>query len=81
GQGGAGQGTRQQAAGGQRRDAASVHDKASHQRHDQSAGHSRAAQPQGNPRTSGRRASSSGTGKLMVGSVVRPNGTNRRGGR
>jgi len=81
GQGG-GQGTgRQQAAGGQRRDAATTHDKASHQRHDQSAGHARSAQPAGNPRTAGRRASSAGTGKLMVGSVVRPNGTNRRGGR
>ena len=81
GQGG-GQGERrQQAAGGQRRDAATTHDKASHQRHDQSAGHARSAQPAGNPRTAGRRASSAGTGKLMVGSVVRPNGTNRRGGR
>lgn len=79
---GSGQGERrQQAAGGQRRDAATAHDKASHQRHDQSAGHSRSAQPAGNPRTPGRRASSGGTGKLMVGSVVRPNGTNRRGGR
>jgi len=85
GQGGSGQGsqgaTRQQAAGGQRRDAAGAHDKSSHQRHDQSAGHSRSGQPAGNPRTSGRRASSSGTGKLMVGSVVRANGANRRGGR
>ena len=82
GQGGSAQGAgRQQAAGGQRRDAATTHDKASHQRHDQSAGHSRSAQPAGNPRTPGRRASSGGTGKLMVGSVVRPNGANRRGGR
>ncbi|MGX5771607.1 DEAD/DEAH box helicase [Microbacterium trichothecenolyticum] len=72
---------RQQAASGQRRDAATARDKASHQRHDQSAGHARSAQPAGNPRTPGRRASSGGTGKLMVGSVVRPNGTNRRGGR
>jgi len=82
GQGGSGQGgSRQQAAGGQRRDAATAHDKASHQRHDQSAGHSRSGQQAGNPRTPGRRASSGGTGKLMVGSVVRPNGANRRGGR
>lgn len=79
--GAAGQGTRQQASGGQRRDAATGHDKASHQRHDQSAGHSRSGQPSGNPRTAGRRASSGGTGKLMVGSVVRANGGNRRGGR
>lgn len=50
--------------------------RAAHQRSDQSAGHTRSAQPQGNPRTPGRRASSSGTGagKLMVGSVVRQNG-------
>ncbi|MEV5070547.1 DEAD/DEAH box helicase [Microbacterium sp. LMI12-1-1.1] len=85
GQGGTGQAaqgaTRQQASGGQRRDAAGAYDKASHQRSDQSAGHTRSAQPAGNPRTQGRRASSTGTGKLMVGSVVRPNGTNRRGGR
>lgn len=56
----------------------------SHQRADHSAGHTRSAQPaqaQGNPRTPGRRASSGGTGKLMVGSVVRQNGGNRRGGR
>jgi len=56
-----------------------------HQRSDQSAGHTRSSQPAaGNPRTPGRRASSStaGTGKLMVGSVVRQNGGgNRRGGR
>ena len=55
-----------------------------HQRSDQSAGHTRSAQPAaGNPRTPGRRASSSGSGggKLMVGSVVRQNGANRRGGR
>ncbi|MDQ7876695.1 DEAD/DEAH box helicase [Microbacterium sp. QXD-8] len=85
GQGGSGQAaqgaTRQQASGGQRRDAAGAYDKGSHQRHDQSAGHTRSAQPAGNPRTQGRRASSTGTGKLMVGSVVRPNGTNRRSGR
>lgn len=80
GQGGA-QGSGRQQSGGQRRDAATARDKASHQRHDQSAGHTRSAQPAGNPRTPGRRASTSGTGKLMVGSVVRPNGTNRRGGR
>lgn len=78
GRGGSGQGAGRQRAG-QHRDAATAHDKASHQRHDQSAGHSRSAQPAGNPRTPGRRASS--PGKLMVGSVVRPNGTNRRGGR
>ncbi|WP_426323154.1 DEAD/DEAH box helicase [Microbacterium sp. E-13] len=79
---GRGQGSgRTQVAGAQRRDAASTRDKASHQRHDQSAGHARSTQPAGNPRTTGRRASSGGTGKLMVGSVVRPNGTNRRGGR
>jgi superfamily II DNA/RNA helicase len=55
---------------------------ASHQRSDQSAGHTRSSQPaQGNPRTPGRRASSGGTGKLMVGSVVRQNGGNRRTGR
>ena len=59
---------------------------AGHQRSDQSAGHARSSQPaQGNPRTPGRRASSAGagngTGKLMVGSVVRQNGANRRGGR
>lgn len=54
----------------------------SHQRSDQSAGHTRASQPaQGNPRTPGRRASTAGTGKLMVGSVVRQNGGNRRTGR
>ncbi|MGK3952160.1 DEAD/DEAH box helicase [Microbacterium sp. I2] len=54
----------------------------SHQRSDQSAGHTRSAQPaQGNPRTPGRRASGGGTGKLMVGSVVRQNGGNRRTGR
>jgi superfamily II DNA/RNA helicase len=77
---GAAQGAgRQPAAGGQRRDAATARDKASHQRHDQSAGHARSAQPAGNPRTPGRRASTAG--KLMVGSVVRPNGTSRRGGR
>lgn len=70
-----------QRTGAPRRDAASARDKAAHQRHDQSAGHTRSAQPAGNPRTPGRRASSAGTGKLMVGSVVRPNGTNRRGGR
>ncbi|NLP85067.1 DEAD/DEAH box helicase [Microbacterium sp. CFH 90308] len=53
-----------------------------HQRSDQSAGHTRSAQPaQGNPRTPGRRASGGGTGKLMVGSVVRQNGGNRRAGR
>lgn len=54
-----------------------------HQRSDQSAGHTRSSQPaQGNPRTPGRRASSGGSGgKLMVGSVVRQNGGNRRGGR
>jgi superfamily II DNA/RNA helicase len=53
-----------------------------HQRSDQSAGHTRSAQPaQGNPRTPGRRASAGGTGKLMVGSVVRQNGGNRRTGR
>ncbi|MDY0907933.1 DEAD/DEAH box helicase [Microbacterium sp. CFBP9034] len=54
-----------------------------HQRSDQSAGHTRSAQPAaGNPRTSGRRASTSGSagGKLMVGSVVRQNGAGRRGG-
>jgi len=79
--GGSGQGG-QQAAGGQRRDAASTHDKSSHQRQDQSAGHARSGQQAaGNPRTPGRRASSGGTGKLMVGSVVRQNGGNRRGGR
>ncbi|MBN9223789.1 MAG: DEAD/DEAH box helicase [Microbacterium sp. SCN 70-27] len=41
------------------------------------------AAPQGNPRTSGRRAGHSGGagGKLMVGSVVRQNGTGRRSGR
>ncbi|MBW9094898.1 DEAD/DEAH box helicase [Microbacterium jejuense] len=79
--GGSGQGGQQQ-AGGQRRDAASTHEKSSHHRHDQSAGHSRSGQQQsGNPRTPGRRASSGGTGKLMVGSVVRQNGGNRRGGR
>ncbi|GAA2981970.1 superfamily II DNA/RNA helicase [Microbacterium terrae] len=50
------------------------------QRADQ-GGAGRSAQPAGNPRTPGRRASSSGTGKLMVGSVVRQNGGNRRGGR
>ncbi|MBD3941335.1 DEAD/DEAH box helicase [Microbacterium sp. NEAU-LLC] len=82
GSGQGGQGGGQQASGGQRRDAASTHEKASHQRHDQSAGHGRSGQQAaGNPRTPGRRASSGGTGKLMVGSVVRPNGTNRRGGR
>ena len=70
-----------QRTGAPRRDAATARDKAVHQRHDQSAGHTRSAQPAGNPRTPGRRASSAGTGKLMVGSVVRPNGTNRRGGR
>lgn len=70
-----------QRTGAPRRDAATARDKAAHQRHDQSAGHTRSAQPAGNPRTPGRRASSAGTGKLMVGSVVRPNGTNRRGGR
>lgn len=69
-----------QRTGAPRRDAATARDKAAHQRHDQSAGHTRSAQPAGNPRTPGRRASSAGTGKLMVGSVVRPNGTNRRGG-
>ncbi|MCP2635324.1 DEAD/DEAH box helicase [Microbacterium sp. HD4P20] len=53
-----------------------------HQRSDQSAGHTRSAQPAtGNPRTPGRRAAGGGTGKLMVGSVVRPNGGNRRTGR
>ncbi|GAA5212129.1 DEAD/DEAH box helicase [Microbacterium kyungheense] len=79
--GGSGQGGQAQAAG-QRRDAASTHEKSSHQRHDQSAGHARTGQQQaGNPRTPGRRASSGGTGKLMVGSVVRQNGGNRRGGR
>ncbi|MGL4255488.1 DEAD/DEAH box helicase [Microbacterium sp.] len=53
-----------------------------HQRSDQSAGHTRSSQPaQGNPRTPGRRASGGGTGKLMVGSVVRQNGGSRRGGR
>ncbi|WP_137846260.1 DEAD/DEAH box helicase [Microbacterium sp. 2FI] len=53
------------------------------QRSDQSAGHTRSAQPAGNPRTPGRRASGGGNGggKLMVGSVVRQNGANRRGGR
>ncbi len=81
GSGQGGQGAGQQASGGQRRDAASAHEKASHQRHDQSAGHGRSGQPAGNPRTAGRRASSGGTGKLMVGSVVRQNGGNRRGGR
>ncbi len=35
----------------------------------------------GNARTSGRRASHGGGSKLTVGSVVRPNGGNRRGGR
>ncbi|QKJ18198.1 DEAD/DEAH box helicase [Microbacterium hominis] len=53
-------------------------------RADHSAGHTRSAQPaqaQGNPRTTGRRASTGGTGKLTVGSVVRQNGTNRRSGR
>jgi len=82
--GGSGQGGQggQQAAGGQRRDAASTHEKSSHQRQDQSAGHGRSGQQAaGNPRTPGRRASSGGTGKLMVGSVVRQNGGNRRGGR
>ena len=75
-------GSGQGSAGGQGRDAAAARDKSTHQRHDQSAGHSRSAQPaQGNPRTPGRRASGGGTGKLMVGSVVRPNGANRRGGR
>ncbi|WP_194409730.1 DEAD/DEAH box helicase [Microbacterium cremeum] len=75
-------GSGQGSAGGQGRDAATARDKATHQRHDQSAGHSRSAQPaQGNPRTPGRRASGGGTGKLMVGSVVRTNGTNRRSGR
>jgi len=79
--GGSGQGAAQ-AAGGQRRDAASTHEKSSHQRQDQSAGHARSGQqPAGNPRTPGRRASAGGTGKLMVGSVVRQNGGNRRGGR
>lgn len=81
---GAGRGAQaagQQRSGAQRRDAASARDQAAHQRHDQSAGHSRSAQPAGNPRTPGRRASGGGTGKLMVGSVVRPNGINRRGGR
>ncbi|WP_106816253.1 DEAD/DEAH box helicase [Microbacterium timonense] len=88
GQGGAGQaaqgaaqGNGRQQSGGQRRDAATARDKAAHQRHDQSAGHARSGQQAGNPRTPGRRASSGGTGKLMVGSVVRPNGVNRRGGR
>ncbi|WP_214467951.1 DEAD/DEAH box helicase [Microbacterium flavescens] len=54
-----------------------------HQRSDQSAGHTRSAQPQGNPRTPGRRASNAGAGggKLMVGSVVRQNGSSRRNGR
>jgi len=79
--GGSGQGAAQ-AAGGQRRDAASTHEKSSHQRQDQSAGHARSGQQAaGNPRTPGRRASAGGTGKLMVGSVVRQNGGNRRGGR
>jgi hypothetical protein len=55
---------------------------AGHARSDHSAGHSRSAQPaQGNPRTPGRRASTGGAGKLMVGSVVRQNGGNRRTGR
>ena len=83
GQGGQGGGqSGQQAAGGQRRDAASAHATSSHQRQDQSAGHGRSGQQAaGNPRTPGRRASSGGTGKLMVGSVVRQNGGNRRGGR
>lgn len=84
--GGSGSGSRRRGGQGSgqaaRRDVAAPAEKAAHQRHDQSAGHARAAQPaQGNPRTPGRRASSSGTGKLMVGSVVRPNGGNRRGGR
>ena len=80
--GGSSQGGKQ-AAGGHRRDAASAHSTSSHQqRHDQSAAHGRSGQQAtGNPRTPGRRASSGGTGKLMVGSVVRPNGINRRGGR
>lgn len=75
---GQGSGRGQSAGRGQSSDRA----QSGHQRSDHSAGHARSAQPaQGNPRTPGRRASTGGTGKLMVGSVVRPNGGNRRTGR
>lgn len=76
---GRGQGSRGQ--GGAGRAQSGDRPQSGHQRSDQSAGHTRSAQPQGNPRTPGRRASGGGTGKLMVGSVVRQNGGNRRGGR
>ncbi|HEU5222082.1 MAG TPA: DEAD/DEAH box helicase [Candidatus Lumbricidophila sp.] len=74
-------GGRQQPSNAQRRDAAPAPDRAGRSV-DQGAGRSRAAEPSGNPRTTGRRASSGGTGgKLTVGSVVRQNGNYRRGGR
>ena len=85
--GGRGNGQRSQGQGSGRgqsagRGQASDRAQGGHQRADQSAGHTRSAQPaQGNPRTAGRRASGGGNGgKLMVGSVVRQNGGNRRGG-
>jgi superfamily II DNA/RNA helicase len=73
---------RAQGQGSARRAPSTDRVQSGHQRSDQSAGHTRSAQPQGNPRTPGRRASGGGTGgKLMVGSVVRQNGGNRRTGR
>jgi superfamily II DNA/RNA helicase len=84
-------GQRQRTDAGQRRNAdasatgrgqAPDRAKSGHQRPDQSAGHARPAQPAaGNARTPGRRASGGTGGKLMVGSVVRQNGGNRRSGR
>lgn len=75
---GAGRGQGSGAGRGQSSDRA----QGGHARSDQSAGHTRSAQPAqaGNPRTPNRRASSAGAGggKLMVGSVVRQNGGARR---
>lgn len=55
------------------------------QQADRAPRESRDAAPAGNPRRTGRRASSNGgaggSGKLMVGSVVRQNSAGRRGGR
>ncbi|KRB37147.1 DEAD/DEAH box helicase [Microbacterium sp. Root180] len=79
---GRGQGGRSQSADRTQGSGRSDRAQSGHQRSDQSAGHARASQPaQGNPRTPGRRASSGSAGKLMVGSVVRQNGGNRRTGR
>ena len=96
GQGGGGRGRGQAAAGGQPRKDRSGRPAAERSGRAAQAAHTDApraqrpardhgaAQGSGNPRTSGRRASHAGGsagGKLMVGSVVRQNGGQRRSGR